>query len=426
VTDPYTPAMPAPAARTSPAARRVVVTGVGVVSPLGLTADATWDGLVAGRSGIRAVEGFATADLPSRIGGQVRGLDPVAVFGKRRARHLDRVVQLALVATGEAIEHSKLDIAADPHRVGVVYGTGIGGLATLEEGARTLMERGPEWINPYLLPMLIPNMAAGQIAMEWGIRGYSSCTVTACSASAQAIGESFDLIRIGRADAVVCGGSEAAVTRLGLAGFAAMKALSTRNDDPEGASRPFDAGRDGFVMGEGAATLVLEEREGALARGATVLAELVGYGSTSDAHHVTAPHPEGDGAVRSMLAACADAGVDVGEVDYINAHGTSTIPNDRTETLAVRRVWGDGAPPMSSTKSMTGHTLGAAGALESVACIQALRGGILPPTINLEVADPDCDLDYVPTVARHHPIRLALTNSFGFGGHNASLLWRAE
>jgi 3-oxoacyl-[acyl-carrier-protein] synthase II len=336
------------------------------------------------------------------------------------------VVQLALVATGEAIEHSKLDIAADPHRVGVVYGTGIGGLATLEEGARTLMERGPEWINPYLLPMLIPNMAAGQIAMEWGIRGYSSCTVTACSASARPMRIRSKDSPMAWADAVVCGGSEAAVTRLGLAGFAAMKALSTRNDDPEGASRPFDAGRDGFVMGEGAATLVLEEREGALARGATVLAELVGYGSTSDAHHVTAPHPEGDGAVRSMLAACADAGVDVGEVDYINAHGTSTIPNDRTETLAVRRVWGDGAPPMSSTKSMTGHTLGAAGALESVACIQALRGGILPPTINLEVADPDCDLDYVPTVARHHPIRLALTNSFGFGGHNASLLWRAE
>jgi 3-oxoacyl-[acyl-carrier-protein] synthase II len=422
---PYNRPVSPPPGRTS-TNRRVVVTGVGAISPLGLTADATWAAMVAGRSGIGPVEGFETADLPVRIGGQVRGFDPVEVFGKRRARHLDRVVQLALVATNEAIEQSKLEIAADPHRVGVVFGTGIGGLTTLEEGARTLMERGPEWINPYLLPMLIPNMAAGQIAMEWGIRGFSSCTVTACSASAQAIGGALDLIRLGRADAVVCGGSEAALTRLGLAGFAAMKALSTRNDDPEAASRPFDAGRDGFVMGEGAAALVLEERESALARGAAVLAEIVGYGSTSDAYHVTAPHPEGDGAVRSMLDACADAGVDPAEVDYINAHGTSTVPNDRTESLAVRRVFGAGAPPLSSTKSMTGHTLGAAGALESVACVQALRTGVLPPTINQDIADPDCDLDYIPNVARHRRIGLALTNSFGFGGHNTSLLWRAD
>jgi 3-oxoacyl-[acyl-carrier-protein] synthase II len=406
------------------APRRVVVTGVGVISPLGLTADATWAGLIAGRSGVGPVEGIETSDLPVRIGAQVRGFDPVEVFGKRRARHLDRVVQLALVATNEALEQAKLDIAADPHRVGVVYGTGIGGLTTLEQGARTLLERGAEWVNPYLLPMLIPNMAAGEIAMEWGIRGHSSCTVSACSASAQAIGEGLDLIRVGRADAVICGGSEAAITRLGLSGFAAMKALSTRNDDPVSASRPFDAGRDGFVMGEAAATVVLEEREAALERGASILAEIVGYGSTSDAYHATTPHPEGDGAVRSMLEACADAGVDVGDVDYINAHGTSTVPNDRTESLAVRRVFGAAAPPLSSTKSMTGHTLGAAGALESVACILALRTGILPPTINQHVRDPDCDLDYVANEARAAPIDVALSNSFGFGGHNASLLWK--
>ena len=419
MTGPYNAAMVRPTLL-----RRVVVTGVGVISPLGPTAETTWQGLVAGRSGVGLVEGLETADLPVRIGAQIRDFDPNAVFGKRRARHLDRVVQLALVATNEAVEQAKLDIAGDPHRVGVVYGTGIGGLATLEEGVRTLTERGAEWVNPYLLPMLIPNMAAGEIAMEWGIRGHNSCTVTACSASAQAIGESFDLIRMGRADAVVCGGAEAAITRLGLAGFAAMRALSSRNDDPEAASRPFDAGRDGFVMGEAAATLVLEEREAALARGATVLAEIIGYGSTSDAHHVTAPLPDGDGAVRSMLDACADAGIDVGAVGYINAHGTSTLPNDRTETLAVRRAFGAACPPMSSTKSMTGHTLGAAGALESVACIQALRTGILPPTINQEVADPDCDLDYVPNEARPAAIQVALSNSFGFGGHNATLVWR--
>jgi 3-oxoacyl-[acyl-carrier-protein] synthase II len=404
--------------------RRVVVTGVGVVSPLGLTADATWAGLVAGRSGVGTVEGLDLTGLPVRIGAQVLDLDAVAVFGKRRARHLDRVVQLALVATAEAIEQSKLDIQADPHRVGVVYGTGIGGLGTLEDGARTLADRGPEWVSPYLLPMLIPNMAAGQIAIEWGIRGYSTCTVSACSASAQAIGESMDLIRHGRADAVVCGGAEAGHGRLGLAGFAAMKALSTRNDDPTRASRPFDAGRDGFVMGEAAATLVLEEREAALARGATVLAEIAGYGSTSDAHHITAPHPEADGATRSMLDALADAGLEPSQVGYINAHGTSTVPNDRTETHAVHRVWGDAAPPISSTKSMTGHTLGAAGALESVVCIQAMLHGRLPPTINLDDPDPACDLDYVPHVARATAVDVAVSNSFGFGGHNATLVWR--
>ncbi len=403
--------------------RRVVVTGMGVISPLGHTADSTWDGLVAGRSGVAEADGFEIADLPVRIAAQVRDFDPVAVFGKRQARHLDRVVQLALVATREALESSKLDVSADPHRVGVVYGTGIGGLHSFEEGHRTLLGRGPEWINPYLLPMMIPNMAAGRIAMEWGIRGPSSCTVTACSASAQAIGEASDLIRLGRADAVVCGGSEASVTRLGLAGFAAMKALSTRNHDPGRASRPFDAGRDGFVMGEAAATLVLEERELALQRGAPILAELAGYGATSDAHHVTSPLPDGDGAMRAMLAACEDAGVDPAEVGYVNAHGTSTPPNDRTEALALRRIWGERTPPISSTKSMTGHTLGAAGALESVACIKALATGVLPPTVNLDDPDPDCAADHVAPAARAVEVSVAMTNSFGFGGHNASLVF---
>jgi 3-oxoacyl-[acyl-carrier-protein] synthase II len=404
--------------------RRVVVTGIGAISSLGHTWESTWDGMLSGRSGIAAVTGFESADLPVRIAGQVQDFDAASVFGKRQARHLDRTVQLALVATREALEQSKLIVGADPQRVGVVYGTGIGGIRTLEEGAATMLQRGAEWMNPYMLPMMIPNMAAGQIAMEWGIRGYSSCTVTACSASAQAIGESFDVIRLGRADAMVCGGAEAAVTRLALAAFAAMKALSTRHEDPERASRPFDAGRDGFVMGEGAATLVLEEREAALRRGAPILAEVVGYGSTSDAHHVTAPHPEGDGAAAAMLAACSDAGVAPADVGYVNAHGTSTLPNDRIETLALRRVWAGATPPVSSTKSMTGHTLGAAGALEALACIQAMTAGVLPPTINLDDPDPACEADHVANLARHVDVELSMTNSFGFGGHNASLLFR--
>jgi 3-oxoacyl-[acyl-carrier-protein] synthase II len=405
-------------------ARRVAVTGVGIVSPLGLTAAATWDGLVSGRSGVRPITLFDPAGFPVRIAGEVPDFDPVPVFGKRRARHLDRVAQLALVATAEAMEASKLNVGADPHRVGVVFGTGIGGIGSLEDGVAVLAERGPDWVSPYTLPMLIPNMVAGLVAMEWGIRGYSSCTVTACSASAHAVGQGLDLIRTGRADAMVCGGAEAPITRVGIAGFAAMKALSTRNDDPPTASRPFDAARDGFVMGEGSAVLVLEEREAAQRRGAPILAEVAGYGATSDAHHITQPHPEGDGAVQAMRLACEDANLRPEEVNYVNAHGTSTLPNDRVETLALKRFFGKEVPPVSSTKSMTGHTLGAAGALESVICIQALSEQSLPPTINQVNRDPDCDLDYIPNQARSASLETAMTNSFGFGGHNATLIFR--
>ncbi len=322
------------------------------------------------------------------------------------------------------MESAKLDVGADPERVGVVFGTGIGGIRSLEEGLAVLNERGPDWVSPYTLPMMIPNMVAGEVAMEWGIRGYSSCPVTACSASATAIGEGMDLIRAGRADAVVCGGSEAPITHVGVAGFAAMKALSTRNDDPRRASRPFDARRDGFVIGEAAAVLVLEEMDAARRRGAPVLAELAGFGATTDAYHMTQPHPEGDGAVRAMRGACEDAGVEPAAVGYVNAHGTSTLPNDRIETLALKRLFGEKVPPVSSTKSMTGHTLGAAGALEAVICIQALNQETLPPTINQEHPDPDCDLDYVPNQARAAAIEIVMTNSFGFGGHNASLVFR--
>ena len=403
--------------------RRVVVTGVGVISPLGLDVEQTWQALIAGRSGVRAITAFDAKNSPVRIAAQVSGFDATATFGRRRARHLDRVVQLALVATKEAIEASKLDVATAPERIGVVYASGIGGIRTLEDGIRVLIDRGAEWVNPYVVPMMIPNMAAGEIAMEWQLLGYNCCTVTACSASAHAIGTAFDAIRLGRADAVVAGGSEAAVTPVGIAGFAAMKALSTRNDEPERASRPFDRDRDGFVLGEGAATVVLEEREFALRRGAPVLAELVGYGATADAYHITQPHPSGDGAVRAMLAAITDAGLSPADIDYVNAHGTSTPPNDSVETRALKRVFGPQVPLVSSTKSMTGHTLGAAGALESVFCILALQTSTIPPTINLENPDPACDLDYVANVARPAEIRYTLTNSLGFGGHNASLVF---
>jgi 3-oxoacyl-[acyl-carrier-protein] synthase II len=404
---------------------RVVVTGIGAVSPLGLNAETTWAAMVAGRSGVGPITHFDASGLSVRIAGEVSGFDGVEFFGRRRARHLDRVVQLALAATVEAFESSKLDPAQCAERIGVVYGTGIGGIGSLQAGVDTLRSRGPEWVSPYVLPMMIPNMAAGEIAMEFGLLGPNSATVTACAASANAIAAGADLIRLGRADAMVCGGAEAAIVEVGVAGFAAMKALSTRNDDPTGASRPFDATRDGFVMGEAAATVILESRDAALARGAPILAELAGYGATCDAHHMTAPHPQGDGALRAMREALADAGVTVAEVGYINAHGTSTPPNDRTESLAVRRLFGDSAPPMSSTKSMTGHTLGAAGALESVVCISALRSGILPPTINLEHPDPNCDLDYIAEGARRATLHVAMSNSFGFGGHNVSLVFRS-
>jgi 3-oxoacyl-[acyl-carrier-protein] synthase II len=403
--------------------RRVVVTGLGAISPLGLDVEQTWQGAVAGRSGAGKITAFDATGSSVRIAAEINEFDPIAAFGRRRARHLDRVVQFALVATKEAIEASKLDVASVPERIGVVYASGIGGIRTLEDGIRTLIERGPEWVNPYVVPMMIPNMAAGEIAMEWGLLGYNCCTVTACSASAHAIGTAFDAIRLGRVDAVVCGGSEAAITPVAVAGFAAMKALSTRNDEPERASRPFDLNRDGFVLGEAAATLVIEEREFALRRGAPVLAELLGFGATADGYHMTQPHPDGDGAARAMLAALADAGLSPADVDYVNAHGTSTPPNDRVETLALKRVFGPQVPLVSSTKSMTGHTLGAAGALESVFSVLAIQNSTIPPTINLEDPDPECDLDYVANAARRAKVRTVMSNSLGFGGHNACLIF---
>jgi len=368
--------------------------------------------------------GGAPARSPSSTPAEVKGFDPAATFGKRRARHLDRFAQLGLVAANEAIAASGMLDGCDPERIGVVWGSGIGGLRTLEDQILLLNERAPDRVSPYLTPMMIANMAAGEIAIEHGLLGPNTCTVTACAASAHAIGDAAELIRWGRADVMVAGGSEGSITPIGMAGFAAAKALSERNDDPERASRPFDRGRDGFLAGEGGAALVLEERERAVARGAEIWAEVAGYGLTSDAFHATAPHPEGDGAIRCMRLALADAGVDASEIGYVNAHGTSTALNDRTEAMAIKVVLGDQVP-VSSTKSMTGHLLGAAGALEAVATILALRHGVLPPTINHDDPDPEIGLDVVPNEARPQRVEVALSNSFGFGGHNAALVFRS-
>jgi 3-oxoacyl-[acyl-carrier-protein] synthase II len=405
-------------------ARRVVVTGTGAVTPLGADVDQTWDGMHAGRSGVAPIAAFDPSELPVRFAAEVRHLDPDAHFGARDARRLDRFAQLGLVAARQALAQSGLDVAAAPERVGVVFGSGLGGITTLVEQVGVLADRGPKRVSPFLVPMMMANMVTGQIAIETGARGPSSCTVTACAASATAIGDAADLVRLGRADAVVAGGAEAAVTPVCMAAFAQMKALSTRNDDPAAASRPFDADRDGFVVGEGAGALVVEELEHARARGATVLAEILGYGATSDAHHLTAPDPAGAGAAAAMRAALVDAGLPAEAVDYVNAHGTSTVLNDRTEALAIREVLGTGVA-VSSTKSVTGHLLGAAGAVEAVACTRVLATGLVPPTANLEHPDPDIGLDLVAREAREVPVRVALSNSFGFGGHNVTLLFGA-
>ena len=399
--------------------RRVVVTGTGALTPLG-GADETWEALVAGRSGVGAITAFDPGDLPVRIAAEVTAFDPAEHFGVRDARRIDRFAQLGVVAARRALSNSGLDVATAPHRVGVVFGSGLGGITTLTEQAGVLATRGPSRVSPFLVPMMIPNMTAGQIAIETGATGPTSCSVTACAASATAIGTAADLIRLGRADAAVAGGSDSTITPLCIAAFAQMKALSERNDAPEAASRPFDVDRDGFVVGEGGAALVLEEREHALARGATVLAELLGHGSTSDAHHLTAPDPVGAGAVAAMRAALDDAGIGAAAVGYLNAHGTSTRLNDHTEALAAGAVLGPGVP-VSSTKSMTGHLLGAAGAMEAIVCIQVLRTGVIPPTINLVRPDPAYDIDLVAGEALRTEVAVALSISFGFGGHNVTL-----
>lgn len=405
--------------------KRVVVTGLGAITPLGIGVEPFWEGLRAGRSGVGRITRFDAAEFSSQIAAEVRDFDPTNYIEKKEARRMDRFTQFAIVSAGFALEHAGLKPGDfDPERAGVILGSGIGGMESLDSQFRVLVERGPHRVSPFFVPMMIANMAAGQIAIEFGLKGPNSTIVTACASAANAIGEAFRMIRTGDADVMITGGSEAAIVPLTVAGFCAMRALSIRNDDPEGASRPFDKDRDGFVLGEGAGILVLESLEHAKQRGATILGEILGYGMTADAYHITAPAPEGEGAARAMKLALADAGIAPDQVDYINAHATSTSAGDIAETQAIRRVFGDHAQNLaiSATKSMIGHLLGAAGGVELIACLMSIRDGIIHPTINLENPDPECDLDYVPGEARQQRVDIALSNSFGFGGQNASIL----
>ncbi len=407
--------------------RRVVVTGVGLVSSLGIGTVPTWEALCAGQSGIRAITRFDSEGFASQIAGEVRGFDPLDFVQKKDVKKMDVFIQYAIAAAEFARADAGLEVTPEiAPRVGVYLASGIGGFSTIEREHKALLKGGPRKISPFFIPAAIINLAAGHVSIRLGAKGPNSATCTACSASAHAVGDAFETIRRGVADVMVAGGSEAAITPMGVGGFAAMRALSTRNDEPTRASRPFDRERDGFVIGEGAGVVVLEARDLALARGAQIYSELVGYGMTGDAHHVTAPPEDGNGALRAMQGAIAQAGIAVDQVDYVNAHGTSTPFNDRIETLALKRCFGDHARTLaiSSTKSMTGHLLGAAGGLEAGIASLAIRDQVIPPTINLENPDPDCDLDYVPHVKRAATIEYVLSNSFGFGGTNASLLFK--
>jgi 3-oxoacyl-[acyl-carrier-protein] synthase II len=405
----------------------VVVTGLGAVTPVGNTVPECWRAVVEGRSGIGPITRFDAKRLDTRFAGEVKGFDPLRVIEKKELKKLDLFIQYALSAGVEAVEDAKLDFAQeDPTRAGCLIGSGIGGILAILEWHRVLLERGPGRISPFFIPSLIVNMASGQLSMRYKLKGPNSAVVTACATGNHAIGDAFRIIQRGDADVMVAGGSEAMIDELPLAGFGAMKALSTRNDAPQQASRPFDADRDGFVAGEGAGVVVLESLDHARRRGARIYAEIVGYGMTADAHHMTAPDPDGDGALRAMAGALRDAGLAPTAVGYINAHGTSTPYNDRTETLAIRRLFGEhaGRLAVSSTKSMIGHLLGAAGGVEAIVTILALHHGLLPPTINYQTPDPECDLDYVPNVARRAEVEVALSNGFGFGGTNATLAFR--
>lgn len=396
-----------------------------MVTPIGSDVPTFWRNLVEGRSGVSMIDAFDVSDYPTKFAAVVRDFNPEQYIDKKELRRLDRFTQFAIAAARQAVADAGLEIHEEnAERVGVYIGSGIGGIHTLLENYRTLLDRGPRRVSPFVVPMMIANMASGQVSILLGAKGPNSTAVTACATGTHAIGDAFKIIERGDADVMIAGGSEAAIVDLALAGFCNAKALSTRNDAPEKASRPFDKDRDGFVMGEGAGILVLESLEHALQRGARVRAEIVGYGMSGDAYHVTAPHPEGDGAYRAMAAALRDAGIQPEDVDYINAHGTSTDVGDVHETLAIKRLFGDHAKRLavSSNKSMIGHLLGAAGGVEAVATVKTIEDGILPPTINYETPDPECDLDYVPNVARPAQVRYALSNSFGFGGHNAVIV----
>jgi 3-oxoacyl-[acyl-carrier-protein] synthase II len=404
--------------------KRVVITGIGVVSPIGNSKAEFWSSIINGRGGIGPITKFDVSEHTSKIAGEVKNFDASQLLNSKESRRMDGFVQYALVAADEAIKDSKLNLEAEnPQRIGCLVASGIGGLTTIEEQHKILLEKGAKRVSPFLIPMLIVNMAPGQIAISYNLKGPNFSVVTACASSNHGLGEAYRIIQNGKADVMVAGGTENAITPLGLAGFCSAKALSTRNDDPEHASRPFDKDRDGFIMAEGAAILVLESLEHALARKANIVAEIVGYGATCDAYHITAPDPEAKGAISSMELTLEDAGLSADEVDYINAHGTSTILNDKIETKAIKTVFKEHAKKLmiSSTKSMTGHMLGAAGAIEAAVTALALKEGIIPPTINYSVPDPDCDLDYTPNQAKKTDFNVALSNSLGFGGHNATI-----
>jgi 3-oxoacyl-[acyl-carrier-protein] synthase II len=403
------------------------VTGVGLVSPVGIGTEANWEALCAGRSGIGPITHFDAAQFSARIAGQVKDFNPLRFIEKKDVKKMDVFIQFAIAASQFAVDDAKLTVdPAIATRVGVFIASGIGGFSTIEREHKALLEGGPRRISPFFIPASIINLAAGQVSIRFGAKGPNSATCTACSASAHAIGDAYEIIRRNDADVMIAGGSEAAITPMGVGGFAAMRALSTRNDDPERASRPFDKDRDGFIMGEGSGVIVLEELEFARRRGAPVYAELVGYGMSADAFHITAPSEDGDGGMRVMQNALRDAGISPDQVDYINAHGTSTPFNDKLETLAIKRLFGDHARRLaiSSTKSMTGHLLGAAGGVEAGITALVVKHQMLPPTINYETPDPECDLDYVPNHKREARVEYALSNSFGFGGTNGALLFR--
>ncbi|GAB7388107.1 beta-ketoacyl-ACP synthase II [Bacillaceae bacterium] len=405
--------------------KRVVITGLGVISPVGNDVDTFWDNLLSGKSGVDRIQAFDPSEYPTQIAAEVKDFNPEDHMEKKEVKRTDRFVQFAYAAAKMAVANAKLNLEeVDRERVGVYIGSGIGGLGTWEEQHQILLEKGPKRVSPFFIPMMIVNMASGYVSIALGVKGPNSAAVTACATGTNSIGDAFRLVQNGYADVMITGGTEATIRPTALAGFCAAKAMSTRNGDPQKASRPFDKDRDGFVMGEGAGILILEELEHAKKRGAPIIAEIVGYGMTADAYHLTAPAPDGEGAARAMKEAIADAGLKPEDVDYINAHGTSTPLNDKFETMAIKKALGEHAykVAISSTKSMHGHLLGAAGGVEAIATALALRDQMIPPTINYETPDPECDLDYVPNKARQAALNVALSNTFGFGGHNATIV----
>jgi len=406
---------------------RVVVTGMGIVCPLGLNATTTWEGLIAGKSGIDHITLLDPEPFETKIAGEVKGFEPTDYMSRKDAYRLDRFAQLAVAASLQAVEQSGMKInAANQDNIGVIIGSGIGGLTTLIDQIKILLERGPDRVSPFLIPMMMPDIAAAQVSIVLGVKGPNLCTTSACSSGSDAIGVASEIIKRGDAQVMIAGGSEAIINAVGLSAFNALKAISTRNNEPQKASRPFDVEHDGFVIGEGAGTLILENLSFARKRGANILAEIAAYGASGDAYHITAPIETGEGAARAIRIALDKAGIKPNQIDYINAHGTSTPLNDRMETKAIKTACGDHAYkiPISSTKSMMGHLIGGAGAVEAAICIMVIRNGLIPPTINLTQPDPECDLDYVPNVARRARVSTALSNTFGFGGHNSVLAIR--